>query len=591
MITSIATFARNILGSLTSGISRKPARGISLPLFSLAALAWAMLPTSASAQTVVYDTARLTSWAHVIVTVCAFIFAMKLAAAAFARPHLLLADIPTGPRYLTSPGYYTFGLVVFMLLTAFIFLVLIYLHKEVIAVVDVIHVPFLPEWLSKQIVDAVSNQTAPYLLIVFFMAALFLYLLHREAEWNLLLMLRDLIHIWIAIPARAGAIVAQTSVKLSVPERFVSEIVNGQVGVRREDFEKDAITFERLWAELSYIRLWLTRQIESGEAGFFNDGEFKLDELLAEYTTLAADVVKFRKRPQAHAADVKALAPRAKTLRRRLGRVVGCYLVHRYGVNDRLDHAAGEFGLPVEPTSNENPFKYIVIYLLTLAVCVYLGVYISAIAFDLLTGKSVETALSTQDDDLVWRWISFSTANYGLAISVVLIIRYIVWTSSAKASATYLWTYCWTALVAGLVGPLGLTTAVKLYQVARFADVSFISTFATELKWGVGPAILAVFISYYMDRRTSNALPDINQSRGSVGWRIAVSLLVALVTIVLLLPPLLALPKPAVGDWSREKLHAVAIGATFFIAFGLALAAQFALRKPQTSKASVPAVA
>jgi hypothetical protein len=183
------------------------------------------------------------------------------------------------------------------------------------------------------------------------------------------------------------------------------------------------------------------------------------------------------------------------------------------------------------------------------------------------------------------------TANYGLAISVILIIRYVGWKSSTKANAAYLSTYCWTALVAGLIGPLGLTILVKLYQLARFADMNLIAIFATELKWGVGPAIIAVFISYYMDRQTSSALPDINQSRGSIGWRFAVSLSLALATIVLLLPPLLSLPAPSVGSWSREKLHAVAVGTTFFITFGLAMAAQFALRKPQAAAAGVPAVA
>jgi hypothetical protein len=107
----------------------------------------------------------------------------------------------------------------------------------------------------------------------------------------------------------------------------------------------------------------------------------------------------------------------------------------------------------------------------------------------------------------------------------------------------------------------------------------------------VGPAIIAVFISYYMDRQTSSALPDIDQSRRTAAWRFGLSLSLALATLVLLLPPLLSLPAPAVGDWSREKLHFVAVGTTFLITFGLALTAQFALRKPQGSTAGVPAVA
>ena len=563
-------------------------------MMAFAIMSCPALVTSAFAEVLTEDPPLpppYTSYAHLAVTVLACIFAMKLAATAFARPQRALADIPTGPRYLTSPGYYLCGLAVFMVVTAFIFLVLVYLHKEVISVIQLINIPYLPEQLSKEVLDAVNNESAPYLLIVFFIAALYLYLLHKEAEWNILLMLRDVIQIWIAIPTRVRSIVAQTMVSFAVPKPFAGEIVNADVGVRKEDFEKDAATFERQWAELSYIRMWLTRQLGSGEAGFFDDAEFKLDELLAEYAALSADVVRFREDPPSHAADARALVPRAKTLRAELARVVGCYLVHQYGITERLDDAAKEFGLPIKCAANENPLKYIVIYLITLALCVYVGVYVSAIAFDLLAGESLESALSTQDDELVWRWISYSAANYGFAISVILVIRYIAWTSSTRANIVYLWTYCWTGLVAGLVGPLGLAIMVVVYRVPRFADMSFISIFGTELKWGVGPAIIAVFISYYMDRQTSSALPDIDQSRGTVAWRFAVSLSLALATLVLLLPPLLSLPAPVIGDWSREKLHAVAIGTTFMITFGLALAAQFALRKAQRSTAGVPAVA
>ena len=320
---------------------------------------------------------------------------------------------------------------------------------------------------------------------MFFIAALYLYLLHKEAEWDILLMLRDVIQIWIAIPTRVRSIVAQTMVSFAVPKSFAGEIVNADVGVRKEDFEKDVATFERQWAELSYIRMWLTRQLGSGEAGFFDDAEFKLDALLAEYAALSADVVRFREDPPSHAADARALVPRAKTLRAELARVVGCYLVHQYGITERLDDAAKEFGLPIKCAANENPLKYIVIYLITLALCVYVGVYVSAIAFDLLAGESLESALSTQDDELVWRWISYSAANYGFAISVILVIRYIAWTSSTRANIVYLWTYCWTGLVAGLVGPLGLAIMVVVYRVPQFADMSFISIFGTELKWGV----------------------------------------------------------------------------------------------------------
>jgi hypothetical protein len=53
----------------------------------------------------------------------------------------------------------------------------------------------------------------------------------------------------------------------------------------------------------------------------------------------------------------------------------------------------------------------------------------------------------------------------------------------------------------------------------------------------------------------------------------------ATITVFLLLPPLLALEAQPDAAWDTAKLRFVASGTTFFVALGLALAAQFALRK------------
>jgi hypothetical protein len=70
-------------------------------------------------------------------------------------------------------------------------------------------------------------------------------------------MLRDVIHIWIAIPNRVGTIVEEISHSLSVPRASVRDVVSRGLGVSAEDFAQDRNTPERLWAELSYIQMWL----------------------------------------------------------------------------------------------------------------------------------------------------------------------------------------------------------------------------------------------------------------------------------------------------------------------------------------------
>src|ERR1700722_563393 len=232
----------------------KESRRAALGVFSgvaIAIMACRALVTSAFAEVLTEEPPAASPlyihYAHIAVTALAVIFAMRLAAVGVARPPCSIADIPTDPRELSSPGDYWIGLAAFTGVTALIFLVSVVLYKEVIPLIELFKIPFLPEWLSRQLIDSAEKDTAPYLLIVCLMAALYLYLLHKEAEWNILLMLRDLIHIWIAIPTRIRSIVAQMMVSFSVPKPFAGAIISGQVGVRTEDFEKDPTTFERQW--------------------------------------------------------------------------------------------------------------------------------------------------------------------------------------------------------------------------------------------------------------------------------------------------------------------------------------------------------
>jgi hypothetical protein len=109
--------------------------------------------------------------------------------------------------------------------------------------------------------------------------------------------------------------------------------------------------------------------------------------------------------------------------------------------------------------------------------------------------------------------------------------------------------------------------------------MTFVQIFYEMLQWGFGPALVAVYISYYLDRQTCHDLPDIDHSSATVGWRLLNCFGFALITLFLMLPPLLAIKAPAGEVWDVDKLRFVSSGTVFFIAFGLAIAAQFALRK------------
>jgi hypothetical protein len=74
-------------------------------------------------------------------------------------------------------------------------------------------------------------------------------------------------------------------------------------------------------------------------------------------------------------------------------------------------------------------------------------------------------------------------------------------------------------------------------------------------------------------------LPNIDHSSKTLGWRLLNCFVFAAMTLFILLPPLLALQARSGATWDTSKLQFVASGATFCVALGLAVAAQFAIRK------------
>ena len=73
------------------------------------------------------------------------------------------------------------------------FVDILYLHKEVVQVASV-----FGDQISSPIISAVEKNDASYLTIIAAMGVIYLFLLQKESEWNVLLMTRNLIHSWIS---------------------------------------------------------------------------------------------------------------------------------------------------------------------------------------------------------------------------------------------------------------------------------------------------------------------------------------------------------------------------------------------------------
>ena len=512
--------------------------------------------------------AQFSNW---MITSAGTLVIMLFAMRAFDRPPVPIAEVPTFPRYMTSRMQYHLGRLVFAIFSCGVFLLLVQLHDEVVGPLGLI--PGIP--LPKELLSALGDPSAPYLLVVGAMGAVYVYLLSKEAEWNVLLVMRGLIQRWISIPQLAARIVSQIRLLLRVPKEAIAQVIGDSKGIAEQDFRKDSNTPDRIWAETCYMRWWLIQGHDSGEdATFFSEESFAFGKLLEEFHGVSSDVVRWKSGNGDLDLAVAELPRKIKDLHNRISRLVACYLIYRNGSRQELHEAAHNFGIDISDPVTENPLRYWIIYAVALAASVYLGVCVSAIGYDLFNGK-LDLA---QDQNRTVAWIMYTFCNYGLVIFVILLLRLMARLLQIDSNQSHLITYCWTFLVALVVGPLGLTIAVHFFGEGNYRQMPLDDLYFHMLRWGLGPALVSVYISYYLDRQTCHDLPVIDQSSATFVWRLMNSFGFGGVNVLLLLPQLLSITAQPNAIWDTPKLRFVAAGCVFFVAFGLSLAAQFALR-------------
>src|SRR5262249_20744617 len=430
-------------------------------------------------------------------TVLGILVAARLALQAFGRA-VPVGGVPTFPRYMTSRHLYRLGRWLFALFACSFFVLLVYEHRQGVAV--------RPDlgWVPGGVLKAVKEQSTSYLVVVGAMGAVYLYVLTKEMEWNVLLMMRDVIHSWISVPQLAKQIIVQIRYSLHVPTDAIAPTVADSPAVVAEDFEKDRKTPDRIWAELCYMRWWLRHRQDAAQgATFFAEESFAFDPLMVEFQRAAQDMTTWK--AGAVGDLVASNFPQAlRDLHNRFSRLVACYLIYRNGSRQRLRGEAAKFGIGLDAPSPENPLRYWVVYVMALIISVYVGVHASAIGYDLFIGKGW---VLDQDPVRAQAWIMYSLSNFGLAVVVILLLRYVAMLLGGDTQESHLITYCWTWMIGFLVGPLGLTTAVRMFGPAKYHAMTLVELYYQMLKWGLGPALVSVYISYYLDRQICQHLP------------------------------------------------------------------------------------
>jgi hypothetical protein len=524
--------------------------------------------------------AGIAPWlSHLAITAVGLFLAAYLAWDAFGRA-VPIVDLPTFPRYMTNRQQYRLGGAAFVLFACGVFLLLVYNNRAVFQLTSLTEI--IPEGLLK----AANEHSPSYLVVITAVAAIYLYFLTVESRWNVLLIMRDVIHGWISVPHLANQIIAQIRYAFHIsPDAIAQVIASMPKVVVEQDFRKDPATADRMWAEICYMRWWLTQGRAAGaDATFFTEKSFGYDNLKRQFKQ-AAWTMEQLKSGKAEDLDLSQFTQTIQELHTAFARLAACYLIYRNGNKEDLREEAKGFGVGLgAPPPGGNPLRYWIIYFTALSASVWLGVFFSAVIYDWLDGKGINLA---QDSGRMVAWLMYSICNYGLAIVVVLLLRMTLNSLRGGFAQSHLTTYCWSFLAAFLVGPLGLTLALHFFGQGIYQTVPLPRLYFETLRWGLGPALVSVYITYYLDKELCEDLPN---NVAALSWRLLNCFGFAAAVVFLLLPPLLTIPAQAEATWEVAKLRFIATGTTFAITLGLALAAQFGLGK-QASAPGGPAAA
>lgn len=499
-------------------------------------------------------------------------FAGYLAYQAFDTPPVQLGDDPALPRYMTQPNKYRLGVMTFVGTCLVVYILIFYFHKELLPIAGALN-PALQHAIETWMKDGSFS----YPLGIVVSMVMFLTLLKVDKDWNPIFVLRRVVHGWVSIPQIANALMIAIRDQLDVP-------CDGRALVARDpdtpdvtigDFEKGRFTPDRKWAELCYIRLWLERHYRQGSHFlFFNEPNFKWQELTKDYDSARERIAGIKRGEVTKSSEIEEVAEEIGSLRGRYCRLAACFLVYTNETQKDALSDARQFGVTITPDQpGTNPLRYTAIFVAAIVVAIYIGVSLSAMVWDLLHHNPV-----TVQSDIATRWMYYALANYGMPIIVVLLLRYLGWRSDRSQPNSYLISYATVFLVALCVASVCLAAAQLM--AGQVAIESLGPQLYQNIKWGISPAVVAIYVAYHVDRQIDPLLPEIGSSEH---WQLPQRLMscvffAILVSLFSLLPTLSI--SVSRSPWPVPKLQIVILGTTFIVGLTMALVGEFLLVAP-----------
>jgi hypothetical protein len=502
-------------------------------------------------------------------------FAGYWAYRAFDTPPIKLGDGPALPRYMTQPSQYRLGVIAFVGTCLLIYALIAYFHQDLLPIVGAVN----PE-LQHLIESSMKDGSLSYPLVVIFSAAIFVSLLKIEKDWNPVFVLRRVVHGWVSIPQIANALMVMMRDELRVPvderARVAGDPDTPYVTVG--DFDKDRRSLDRHWAELCYIRLWLERHRAQGSHfTFFNEPSFAWEQLQADYDNARERVVPLKRGEVTDTNIFADVAGKVDALRRQYCRLAACFLVFKNETQKDALRDAKQFGVTITPDApRANPLRYAAIFIVSIMVAIYLGVSVSAMSWDLLHHRQV-----TFEPDIATKWMFYALANYGMPIIAVLLLRYLGWRSDRSQPNSYLTSYATIFLVALCVATVCLTLAqmIMTQMAGQVAADGFGQALYKNVKWGISPAIVCIYMIYHVDRQIDPLLPNLGSFEH---WRLPQRLM-SCVCFGILVTGFSVLPTLGITvsrAWPVGKLQIVILGTTFIVGLIMALVGEFLLAEP-----------
>jgi hypothetical protein len=512
-------------------------------------------------------------------------FASYYARIAFEAPIKTPEDGPAPPRYMTQPHQYQVGMILYVGFCLAAYVLIVGYYKEL--------APFLELAAPSEVrpvIEAGINQNAMSFPVAVVLGVVALIaLLKIEHEWNPLSALRRQVWGWVSVPELATQIKAAALNDLTVPIE-AREKLAGDRGSQVDigDFEKDRTSVDWRWAELCYVRLSLTRNLNQGSHNaFFNEPSFSWQALESDFGEVRDRISRIKQEPNpqdpVERDVIKATVSKAETLRRKYCLLAACFILYKNATKKAAVREAAAFGVTIAPEeARANPMRYVVLFVVAIVASIYLGVWMSALLWELLHPAAAATgAGSTEGTDVIaTRWVYYGLATFGAPIAVALMWRYLGWSHDPEQPGSYPISYATIFGISLCASVASLVVATKSGGGPHATD-GWVDLLFRDFKWGWSPALICVYAIYHIDRQIDPLLPDIGKLGGeSIPHRVFACFSFAILVTLLTVFPTATLEARPGSPWSVDELHAVVIG-TFTIGLVMALVSQFCLVKPK----------